>query len=98
MKKKNIFSWWKNTFNARPWNSIRTRKKILAFSILFVVIYTVVNLILTYIGYAPDGTLTTEVFSFCKWIVATGTSITLADKASDMVCQIKNSDNEYIDE
>lgn len=98
-KKKGIRAWWKRTFNAKPWNTIRTRKKTLAFAIFFVVIYTIINLILTYVGSSPDGTLTTEVFSFCKWLVGTGTSITLADKASDIICQKRYSeDSEIIDE
>lgn len=95
-KKKGIRAWWRRTFNGKPWNSIRTRKKTLAFAILFAVIYAIINLIMTYIGSTPDSTLTSEVFSFCKWLVGTGTSITLADKASDIVVGLRNADEESV--
>lgn len=70
----------KNFFNGRKWNAVRTRKKILIFTILFVIVYTAINLGMTAFSVAPDSTLTSELFSYCKWLVATGTSITLADK------------------
>jgi len=70
----------KKFFNGRRWNLVRTRKKILVFTILFVLIYTVIDLVMTAKQCTPDSTLTSELFSYCKWLVATGTTITLADK------------------
>lgn len=70
----------KKFFNGRKWNLVRTRKKILIFTILFALVYTVVDLIMTALQCTPDSVLTSEVFSYCKWLVATGTTITLTDK------------------
>lgn len=92
--KRGPVAWLKKTFNAKPWNNVRTRKKTLVFAVLFAVIYTIINLIMTLFNAPPDGTLTSEVFSFCKWLVGTGTSITLADKACDTIYGMRNQDSE----
>lgn len=70
----------KNLFNGKKWNSVRTRKKVLLFTISAVMIYTALNLLMTGFGLTPDSVLTSELFGFCKWLVVTGTSITLAEK------------------
>lgn len=84
----------KTFFNGRRWNLVRTRKKILVFTILFVVGYTIINLAMTALSVTPDSTLTSELFGYCKWLVATGTSITLADK----IIPSKNSEEVVGDE
>ena len=82
----------KTFFNGRRWNVVRTRKKILIFTILFVLIYTIIDLIMTIMQCTPDSTLTSELFSYCKRLVATGTTVTVVDKV------VPNKNNDIVDD
>lgn len=63
---------------------MKTRNKLLLFVSLMVIIYTVVDIILGFVGLNTgtaiqlDSTLTSEVFGFAKWVVTTGAAITVA--------------------
>lgn len=63
---------------------IKTRNKMLLAVSVIVSIYTVVDIILCFVSVKTgtaiqlDGTLTTEVFSFAKWVVVSGAGITVA--------------------
>jgi hypothetical protein len=76
--KKKIQNPIKRFFNAKLWNNVKTRKIILVLSICMVVIYTVVGLILIVHKHDLNDELTTQYFSYAKWLVATGGLITVA--------------------
>jgi hypothetical protein len=59
--------WLKNKLSG--W---KTTKKTLYIAIVMAVAYTTINLLLNSKTLPVDSTLTSEVFSFLKWIVATG--------------------------
>ena len=65
----------------KPWKKWKTRKTTLLFSICFIVIYIIVGIIMCFTGHSLDSTLTTEVFSFFKWLTVTGCAITIAKVA-----------------
>lgn len=62
----------------------KTRNRMLFVVCTFVIIYTVIEVILAFTSKAQgvalqlDSTLTSEVFSFAKWVVVTGGTITVA--------------------
>ena len=63
--------------NNKPWKKWKTRKTTLIFSICFVVVYIVIGIIMGFKNLTLDSTLTTEVFSFFKWLTVTGCAITI---------------------
>lgn len=63
---------------------LKTRNKMLIICCLMVIIYTIVDMVLGFIGISTgsqiqlDSTLTSEVFGFAKWVITTGAGITVA--------------------
>ena len=84
-KKKGFRAAWKRVFNGRRWNEVKTRKKMLVFSIVLIVTYTAISITMLCLDKVMDSTLTSEYFSFAKWLVVSGVAITLADKAGDTI-------------
>lgn len=78
---------------------MKTRKAILILSIVMIIGYTIANSILTWTHteygttFYFDSTQTSEWFDFWKWVVATGTSITVAKVIKGKT----NSDNDEDD-
>lgn len=65
----------------------KTRNMMLFVVCVFVISYTLVEIILGFVSirtgmiFQLDSTLTTEVFSFAKWVVVSGATITVAKTA-----------------
>ncbi len=63
---------------------LKTRNKMLIICCSMVIIYTIVDMVLGFIGLSTgsqiqlDSTLTSEVFGFAKWVITTGAGITVA--------------------
>ncbi len=63
---------------------LKTRNKMLIICCTMVIIYTIVDMVLGFIGLSTgsqiqlDSTLTSEVFGFAKWVITTGAGITVA--------------------
>lgn len=61
----------------------KTRNKILLFAIVFVLVYTILDIVYGFVALMfsipaqLDPTLTTNVFDFSKWLVTTGAAITV---------------------
>lgn len=64
--------------------TIKTRDMMLILCSTLVIIYTIIDIILGFVGLRTgsqiqlDSTLTTEVFGFAKWVITTGAGITVA--------------------
>lgn len=65
-------------FKNKPWKEWKTRKTILVFTIFCACLYTALGLFMNYNDKMIDGTLTSEVFDFLKWLVVSGGAITIA--------------------
>lgn len=65
-------------FKNKPWKEWKTRKATLIFSIFCICLYIVVGIIMGFNDKMLDSTLTSEVFSFFKWLVITGCAITIS--------------------
>jgi hypothetical protein len=63
---------------------MKTRNKLLLLVCILIVAYTVADIVLGFLGMQLgysiqlDSALTSEVFSFAKWIVSSGAAITIA--------------------
>lgn len=63
---------------------VKTRDMMLIICSAMVIIYTLVDITLGFVGLKTgaqiqlDSTLTSEVFSFAKWVITTGAGITVA--------------------
>ena len=63
---------------------LKTRNKMLIICCLMVISYTIVDMVLGFIGISTgsqiqlDSTLTSEVFGFAKWVITAGAGITVA--------------------
>ena len=68
-------------FNKKLWNNIKTRKIILVLSIIMILSYTVVGLVLIVHHHDLNDELTTQYFSFAKFLVVSGAGITIAKVA-----------------
>ncbi len=71
---------FKKFFNSQKWNAVKTRKKMLIFSIILIIVYTTISLVMLFNSHELDSTLTSEFFGFAKWLVASGVALTLTDK------------------
>lgn len=81
----------------KPWKEWKTRKTTLIFSVVCALTYTITGIILSFFDKSLDSTLTEQVFSFLKWLVLTGCTITIAKVIKGRT----NSDcdeREYFDE
>lgn len=74
----------RSTSRRRPRkNKVKTRNKLLFFAVVFVLLYTVADIVYGFISLRYmqpaqlDATLTSEVIGFCKWVVTTGAAITI---------------------
>lgn len=71
----------------RPRRKQKTRNVMLFVVCLFVIVYTVVEIVMAFVSMKQgmsvqlDSTLTSEVFSFAKWVVVSGATITVAKTA-----------------
>lgn len=78
----------------------KTRNRMLFVVCTFVILYTVMEIILGFwsmhLGMTVqlDSTLTSEVFSFAKWVVVSGATITVAKTAKGST----NSDEDEMDQ
>lgn len=91
-KKRGLRAALSRIFNGRRWNEVRTRKKMLIFSIIIVLLYTIIGIAMLWLDKVMDSTLTSEYFSYAKWLVGSGVAITLADKVSDTVKLFKSDE------
>lgn len=70
-----------------PRRKQKTRNVMLFVVCLFVIVYTVVEIVMAFVSMKQgmsvqlDSTLTSEVFSFAKWVVISGATITVAKTA-----------------
>lgn len=71
----------------RPKRKQKTRNVMLFVVCLFVIAYTVIEVVMGFVSMKQgmavqlDSTLTSEVFSFAKWVVISGATITVAKTA-----------------
>ena len=71
----------------RPRRKQKTRNVMLFVVCTFVIAYTVVEIVMAFVSMKQgmvvqlDSTLTSEVFSFAKWVVVSGATITVAKTA-----------------
>ena len=71
----------------RPRRKQKTRNVMLFVVCLFVILYTVIEVVMGFqsmrlgMSVQLDSTLTSEVFSFAKWVVISGATITVAKTA-----------------
>lgn len=83
-----------------PRRKQKTRNVMLFVVCLFVIVYTVVEIVMAFVSMKQgmsvqlDSTLTSEVFSFAKWVVASGATITVAKTAKGET----NSDEDELKE
>ena len=70
-----------------PMQKRKTRNLMLFVVCTFVIAYTVVEIVMAFVSMKQgmsvqlDSTLTSEVFSFAKWVVVSGATITVAKTA-----------------
>lgn len=84
-------------FKNKPWKEWKTRKATLIFSIFCICIYILIGIYMGFQDKILDATLTTEVFSFFKWLVITGCTITVAKvfKGENSNDSIEDFDESY---
>lgn len=78
----------KNIFNGRKWNGVRTRKKMLFFSIFMAFICFGIECGLSVFDHHIESTLISEWFSYAKWLCGGGLALSLAEVATDKVGNI----------